>query len=482
MSDNVDASVDLHLLVKELHEVTEWYTLGALLGLTENEIKEIEQNHHETARRRMAMLSKWVKKDKNPSWLKIITALEEISETSLANQLREKYTATHQPRLSAKPDEQVSEQPAVAKKVVMKMSREEVVVRELEETEEKYLRLIVETESAIESVDPSQVELKRFSRFYTSVRVTTVGELFNHLEQYCFLDYTLLQKIVSFFLNNRAQFIVNGLSTYIQDLEKFKSSTTMRNFLENIEKAQKPLTTTDGGIETCTVILQLVGGWLEKTMTDLDKLLKELFRDKISVLSHIQIVRGSLIVSYCAPQWEAESLISLVVQSSLPLHQVGVCDLTVAETVVFVDVQHEPFSFESSLFNAVATNNTNLLSILLDINTTPDVTVNGVPVLVAALIQGNIKAVYLLLQANANPDLDYVRNTPLIIAAQHKIYDAAELLLKANANPNLQDNDGATPLHYACRNGDADITNLLLKAGWSKVTWYGLKRLDHTRR
>ena len=109
MSDNVDASVDLHLLVKELHEVTEWYTLGALLGLTENEIKEIEQNHHETARRRMAMLSKWVKKDKNPSWLKIITALEEISETSLANQLREKYTATHQPRLSAKPDEQVSE-------------------------------------------------------------------------------------------------------------------------------------------------------------------------------------------------------------------------------------------------------------------------------------------------------------------------------------------------------------------------------------
>ena len=102
MSDNVDASVDLHLLVKELHEVTEWYTLGALLGLTENEIKEIEQNHHETARRRMAMLSKWVKKDKNPSWLKIITALEEISETSLANQLREKYTATHQPRLSAK--------------------------------------------------------------------------------------------------------------------------------------------------------------------------------------------------------------------------------------------------------------------------------------------------------------------------------------------------------------------------------------------
>ena len=33
--------------------------LGRFLGLTENEIKEIEQNHDETARRRMTMLSKW---------------------------------------------------------------------------------------------------------------------------------------------------------------------------------------------------------------------------------------------------------------------------------------------------------------------------------------------------------------------------------------------------------------------------------------
>ena len=59
MSDNAP-SIDL--LLEELCEVVEWYTLGAYLGLTENEIKEIEQDHRETARRRMAMLSKWIKK------------------------------------------------------------------------------------------------------------------------------------------------------------------------------------------------------------------------------------------------------------------------------------------------------------------------------------------------------------------------------------------------------------------------------------
>ena len=50
MSDNVDASVDLHLLVKELHEVKNVHSWSAS-WTHENEIKEIEQN------------VKWVKKE-----------------------------------------------------------------------------------------------------------------------------------------------------------------------------------------------------------------------------------------------------------------------------------------------------------------------------------------------------------------------------------------------------------------------------------
>ena len=463
MSDEVE-SLAVDLLVKELSEVAEWYTLGAFLGLTENEIKEIEQDHDGTARRRMAMLNKWFKKETNPSWLKIISALERMSEMSLANQLREKYTCQPVSGAVIEPQTSVIASEDSKPMKVMEVSREDVVVRELEETEEKYLKLIVDTESAMEDINPSKVQLRRFSGFYTGVRVTTVEELFNHLEQSCFLDYTLLQKIISFFLKKRAQFIVDDLGTYIEDLKNFKTSITMREFLENIEKAQNPLTTTNGGMETCTVVLHLVGGWLEKTMNDLDKLLKELFQNKRSVLSHIQIVKGSIIVTYSAPQCEAKSLMNLVLRASLPLRLVGVCGLTVAGIVVLA-TENEPFSFEFSLFEAIGMDKTNLLSFLLNINTTPDATMDKVTALCAAIRSGNHKAVQILLQAGANPDLygNDRRMTPLFIATGSQNHNAIEFLLKANADPNLQDGEGRTPLHLSSYLGNSRIVDHLLK-------------------
>ena len=468
MSDNAP-SIDL--LLEELCEVVEWYTLGAYLGLTENEIKEIEQDHRETARRRMAMLSKWIKKKANPSWLAIIAALEKMSESSLANLLRKKYIRDEKSP-DAEPTAELSD--IEAKKVVMKMNRKEMIVRELEEVEKKYLRLIVETESAMKSVNPPPEELKRFSRFYTNVRVTTVEELFDHLEQYCFLDYTLLETVISFFLDNRALFVVSELRAYIQHLDGFKSSTTIRQFMESIEIAQKQLTTTDGGVERCTVILRLVGGWLEKTMTDLDKLLKELFQDKRSVLSHIQIVRGSLIVTYWAPQLKAKSLKSLVMKTKLSLSQVGVCGLLVADTVV-VHMQSNPFiSFESSLYKAIFNADINLLSFLLNINTNP----NKIEIfpqgrdftpLLFAVTGFNLFRIYsmvdLLLKANADPNLQLKDGaTPLILASELGYTDIVRLLIQANADPNLPLADGSSAIHTASRKGYSDVVRVLLGA------------------
>ena len=50
--------------------------------------------------------------------------------------------------------------------------------------------------------------------------------------------------------------------------------------METIENAQK----SKDGTGACTVTLRLVGGWLTKTIEDLDKLLKEIFQDKSSIL------------------------------------------------------------------------------------------------------------------------------------------------------------------------------------------------------
>ena len=90
MSDRVK-TVTHDLLVRELGQVPQWDILGTYLELSEGEIQVIERDHHDTARRRLVMLNKWMEKDVNASWEKVIDALKSMSQIRLANQLKEKY-------------------------------------------------------------------------------------------------------------------------------------------------------------------------------------------------------------------------------------------------------------------------------------------------------------------------------------------------------------------------------------------------------
>ena len=138
------------------------------------------------------------------------------------------------------------------------------------------------------TANPSLRQLKRFSQSFMSDRVvTTVEELFDCLGEFSFLDYDLLEHTISMFLAE-AQPVVSDLSEYIQQLTNFKKSTTLSEFMETIENAQ----ISKDGTGACKVILCLVGGWLSKAIEDLEKLLKEIFQDKSSVLANLTISRG----------------------------------------------------------------------------------------------------------------------------------------------------------------------------------------------
>jgi len=56
-------------------------------------------------------------------------------------------------------------------------------------------------------------------------------------------------------------------------------------------------------------------------------------------------------------------------------------------------------------------------------------------------------------------------NTPLHTACENGNIEIAKALLTAGAGANTQDNDGNTPLHTACKNGNIDIAKALLIAG-----------------
>ena len=437
-----------------------WDSLGSRLGLSEGEIRELECDHRTTECRRRGMFDRWLRKEVNPSWERIITALESMDEKSLASRLRDKYALQPHQEDSTTTPINVASDPTLER--VLKVDRKDQVAKEMENLKESYARLVMSAESALEAASPSPRQLKRFSQLYTSSRVTTVEELFDCLGEFSFLDYALLENTITMFLKETHR-VVSDLNDYIQQLNNFMKSTTLSEFMETIENAQKSLE----GTGACTVTLRLVGGWLPKTMEDLQKLLKEIFQDKSSVLAHLKIISGSVIVTYLAPQSEAESLIQLAQAKLFFMIQVGVCELNIGnKRIIKSKVPH--FSFESCLVLAVRNNDITLLTFLLNIRTCPDATDGeGWTALMRGSFSGRDKAVSLrLVDAKADPNTQrrdgVIGVTALYLAAQNGHSDVVDILLKAKANPNhhLAD-DGTTPLDIARQNGHSNVVSTL---------------------
>ena len=485
-SDRGKSAPNIRLLTKEL-KVARWQTLGIQLGMTEDEIREIEQDHPgDTARRRTAMLDKWLRKEENPSWVSIIEALESMSEVNLAKKIRKKYTSEHKgempkprsrmnlvqkmkkkiwfpPRpqlpLARVPAHEPTQQTSTDKVHVLNLHSSDALPQQIENLTDKYFELVRKIESDLESANPSSRDIKRFAQVYMCDEASTVEELFDKMKPFFIFDYALLQKISKFFLKQE-QSVVSKLNDYIRELQDFKESTTVQQFMENIETAHNE------SPRTCTVTIQLVGSWLKKTISDLEKLLDELFHNKATVLTRLKIVRKCVLVTYLVQCSEAISLIEAAQARISFMMKVGVCVLQVGDTVVTRTQSETDFSFESSLIRSVQENDIDVLSFLLDISTSPDATDDKrMTGLLWASCLGRRKAANLLLKANANSNhhrADIV--TPLFMASQNGHSDIVSFLLSANADPNLRRIDGVTPLFVAIEKGHSDIIHLLLKA------------------
>ena len=93
------------------------------------------------------MFEKWLSKEENPSWEKMIAALDDMSENNLGSQLRKKYVYQQQPRDESQTDSPMADDQQVMEKAVLKIDKQDQVARELESLEKKYLRLVIDAQS-----------------------------------------------------------------------------------------------------------------------------------------------------------------------------------------------------------------------------------------------------------------------------------------------------------------------------------------------
>ena len=454
----------LDLLLEEVREV-DWFTLGIFLGLSASDIKEIEEGYSQPGRRRLEMLNKWMTREPNPTWEMIITALEKIPAPALVARLKGKYILCQRERPHATPLRTEE-----SDKVIKLDRKTDTVARRFHEIDMEFGQLLLKTQSSLESKRVPLSDIKRLARHYTYLSglpaVSSIDDLFDKLTPYCcFLNYPFLELTIHFFLQRTK--LIRRLQQYEKHLKEFKCSTTLQQFMEIVEQTQKPPHPTAGEATMCTVTVRLVGGWLPKSVESLQKLMEEVFQGKSSVLTHLKIRPGSLIVIYLAPQSEAGSLTSLAREAVNFASLVGVCGLQVGRETLLVERPGTAnFSFESCLLWASRENNQRVLSFLLYLNTNPNAATNhGWTALMVRSDKGYNKVVTLLLNANADPDCQADNGeTALFKACKNGHSKVAHLLLKAKANPDLRRDDGATALFVAYWNRHSKLVSPLLRA------------------
>ena len=491
MMSDYHAEPTLVQLLHELDKFNEWDRLGLELGLDKADLEKIEKEQRgkvDSSKREMINL--WFRSNKSCSWDQVAVALEWMKEERLASNIRRKY-------LSADPA------PEMAKGTVRKrLSSSDKFARSLGDVEEKFLELVITIETALEEAEVPIRQLVRCcmislnsegrgspakapgtNRLKQELKeVKDVAELFDIIQNhFCFLNYSLLERIVNMFLKDRTT--VNKLMHEYQDqLEIFKTSTELQDLTKDIEQAHlsPPVSPAADTVSTCStggmcrVVLTLVGSWLPNSVKNVESLMKEIFQEKQSVLTHLKVVRGSVIISYLAPEFEADFLIAKANESKYILLLLGVQKLCIGDNLVFCETSN--FSFQESLLKAVESNDTHIVLFLAELKQfDPDFlhdpsseSERSTPAssLFIASQLGFCIIIDILLKHGANVNtLTGDGRTPLMAASKYGHVEAVGMLLSGGASLEILDEDGDTALRYANDNNQTQVVELLLKSG-----------------
>ena len=122
-----------------------------------------------------------------------------------------------------------------------------------------------------------------------------------------------------------------------------------------------------------------------------------------------------------------------------------------------------------ALNSAVSYHHPEILRVLLEAGTDPNIHGEHVPALHVAAANDNLEAAAILVEHGAKIDTrDTVNNdTALMYGVGDGKAKVAEYLLIKGANPNLTDKQGFTPLHIAASRNDIDLVRSLLAHGAS---------------
>ena len=468
MSDNISVS----LLLKELKEVVDWEVLGLHLNVPAHELKKIRKQffHEGVERCKAGMFELWLEQEP-ADWRTMTDALEKLDDLNeLARNLRQTYIGDTENQFTDIPQAIPISTPLT--KPVIKVERN--VVRILADLESKLARLVTDIKSCIQSREFLLSNL----HYYIKIRLdlaqfsvpNTFEDLFDSIRPYYdILNICLLEDISNEYLATDAN-IQASLDRYKDELDSFRNNTKMEELVNNMTSLMHKESRKG---TTAVVVLKLEGCWLNVTVKNFQKLVREIFSRRERNLCHIMVEKGCMCIRWLVPTSMVPYIVSMTKQRVELICNIGVIKLEIGNEIIFDKVADKPDinSFSLHLFNAVCQHNLDVIRLLLSIDISPNITDDDGKTPLIQLCECtdyhrlSLDVAEILIEAEANVDhSDSSGHTALVQAVHNQKKDIIKLLIANNASPNIH------PVNYSCLRlaielNDLELVEMLLAAG-----------------
>ena len=90
---------DVAKVLKELEDIIEWYSLGTYLEVASSALGVIERENITIKLRMIKMLEHWLRTGRGCSWRKLVEALYQMGELTVADNIRRKHLSLTTPVL-----------------------------------------------------------------------------------------------------------------------------------------------------------------------------------------------------------------------------------------------------------------------------------------------------------------------------------------------------------------------------------------------
>ena len=249
---------------------------------------------------------------------------------------------------------------------------------------------MVAVRSALDDKLQNQQLFKDFKRWIES-KLKCVGELTNIndldvifqklQEHFDFLDCKLIVDISEKFLSDQCfgsgdKSLVGELNTYLKKAKDLRSSSTVDHLKSQLQSIVRPHLTNLSSMPHIYIKLQNV--WYKANIDGLYRLIGQLlpYKSNKSILEHIEIAPGSVIIRYIVHDSQVSCLIAYAKGKLQFMSLVGIFHLVINNVTILKEEENIKFNFNSALFEAANVGHIEASHFLLELGANIDVVVN----------------------------------------------------------------------------------------------------------